>query len=89
MSALFDEDIARDDVAVSMARALVIANRRARQLGIDVGDRLVSVAQRPSADRFVWQVDYLPKQYVGRRGGDFSIEVDPADGSIRREVRGQ
>jgi hypothetical protein len=89
MSALLDDEIVRDDVAVSMARALVIANRRARQLGIDVADRLVSVAQRPSADRFVWQIDYLPKHYVGRRGGDFTMEIDPADGTIRREVRGQ
>jgi hypothetical protein len=89
MSTVLDSDVLGDSMAKSMARAVVIANRRANELGIDVNTRLVSVAQRSSADGVVWEVNYVPRDYVGRRGGDFTIEIDPTDGSIRQELRGQ
>lgn len=89
MATLLDSDVLNDSVAKSMARAVAIANRRAGELGIDVADRLVSAAQRASGHGVVWEVSYVPKDYVGRRGGDFTIEVDSVDGRIRCELHGQ
>jgi hypothetical protein len=89
MATLLDSDVLNDSLAKSMAHAVAIANRRANELGIDVKDRLISAAQRSSGPSLVWEISYIPKDYVGRRGGDFTIEVDPVDGSIRHELRGQ
>jgi hypothetical protein len=37
----------------------------------------------------LWRIHYGPKDYVGRRGGDLIIEVDPADASVKQVLRGQ
>lgn len=89
MTTLLDSDVLGDSIAKSMAHAVAIANLRAIELGIDVASRLVSAAQRASENGIVWEVNYIPKDYVNRRGGDFTIEVDPVNGSIRHELRGQ
>lgn len=89
MSSALDSEVSIDDIAASMARAVAIANRRASSLGIELEASYVSASQKPSTDGFVWRISYIPRDYIGRRGGDFMIEVDPADGSIRRELRGQ
>jgi hypothetical protein len=89
MSTLLDSDVFKDKVAKSVAQAVVIANRRAAELGIDVNERFVTAAQRTSGNNVVWEISFIPKDYVNRRGGDFTIEVDPMDGCIRQELRGQ
>ena len=89
MSSALDAEVSNDGMAVSMAKAVAIANRRAVFLGIDLQGSFVSAAQKPSKGGVVWRVSYIPRDYIGKRGGGFMIEVDPADGSIRRELRGQ
>jgi hypothetical protein len=82
-------DVLQDELAVSLARALAAANKRAREAGIDVAESLITISQRASDDVFIWHINYGPRQYVGRRGGDLVIEVDSTDASIKRVLRGQ
>lgn len=81
-------DVLADDLAVLLARVLASANRRARELGVDVPQSLITITQS-FADGPRWRVNYGPKDYIGRRGGDVMIEVDPADVSIKQVLRGQ
>ncbi|HEV2663613.1 MAG TPA: hypothetical protein VG324_01795 [Blastocatellia bacterium] len=37
----------------------------------------------------VWRVNYGPKDYVSRRGGDFIVDVDARDASIKQVLHGQ
>jgi hypothetical protein len=82
-------DVLQDELAVSLARALAAANRCARELGIDVIQSLITVTQLSSNGGLIWRINYGPKDYVGRRGGDLIIEVDPNDASIKQVLRGQ
>ena len=88
MSATLSDDVLDDDVAVLLARVLAAANKRARELGVDIPQSLISITQScengPS-----WRVNYGPKDYVGRRGGDLIVEVEPSDVSVKRVLRGQ
>jgi hypothetical protein len=87
MSALSAE-VLQDDIAVLLAKVLAAANRRARELGVDVLGSLITITQSMD-DGPRWRVNYGPKDYVGRRGGDLIVEVDPADMSVKRVLRGQ
>lgn len=40
-------------------------------------------------DGLCWRIAYGPKENVGRRGGDLVVEVDGADASVKRVLRGQ
>jgi hypothetical protein len=82
-------EVLQDDLAISLARALAVANRQAREAGIEVLQSLITITQRPFNGGLVWRINYGPKDYVGRRGGDFIVEVDPGDGSIKQILRGQ
>ena len=89
MSTALPAEVLQDDVAVSLARALAAANKRARESGVDVGQSLIMVTQHPSDGKLLWRISYGPKDYVGRRGGDFIVEVDPTDARIMHILRGQ
>ncbi len=80
-------DVLQDDVAVSVARAVAAANRHARELNVDVGNALITITQIID-NGMRWRVNYGPKDYVGRRGGDLVIEVDAGDASIKKVLRG-
>ena len=64
-------EVLQDDTALSIARVLAAANRKARESGVDLLNCLISVAQRAMDGRTVWRVNYGPKDFIGRRGGDF------------------
>ncbi len=89
MAATLTAEVLEDDIAVSLARAMAAANERARELGVDVPQSLITITQRPLNGSVVWQINYGPKDYVGRRGGDLIIEVDPSDASIKQVLWGQ
>jgi len=89
MHATFTAEIMQDDIAVSIAHALAVANKRARALGIDVLHSLITVTQRSSKGDTFWRINYGPKDYIGRRGGDLIIEIDQSNASIIQELRGQ
>lgn len=71
-----------------LARVLAAANKRARELGVDVLQSFITITQSfENGPR--WRVNYGPKDYLGRRGGDLIIEVDAGDISIKQVLRGQ
>lgn len=77
-----------DEFAVTVAHVLAAANRRARQLGCDVSQSLVTISQH-FEDGWLWRINYGAKNPSAQRGGDLIVEVSGADGSVRRVVRGQ
>jgi hypothetical protein len=89
MATILTADVLQDELAVSLARALAAANKRARELGIDVSESLITITQQALNGQLLWRINYGPKDYVGRRGGDLMIEVDPTDASVKQVLRGQ
>jgi hypothetical protein len=89
MTVTLSSDVLQDDIAVAIARVIASANKRARELNIDVTQSIISLTQYPHNDGWVWRVNYGAKDYIGRRGGDLIVEVNPEDISIQRVLWGQ
>ena len=88
MSATLTADVLQDDLAMLLARVLATANKRARELGVDVLQSFITITQSfENGPR--WRINYGPKNYIERRGGDLIIEVDAGDISIKQVLRGQ
>jgi hypothetical protein len=88
MSATLTPDVLQDDLAVLLARVVAAANKRAGESGVDVLESIITITQSfENGPR--WRVHYGPKDYIGRRGGDVIVEVDPADISVKHVLRGQ
>jgi hypothetical protein len=88
MSATLTTDILQDDLAVSLARVLAVANKRARAAGVNVAQSVITITQN-FEHGLHWRINYGSKDYIGRRGGDLIIEVDASDASITQVLRGQ
>ena len=78
----------QDPIAVSLARIMAVANKRARELGVDVEHSLITITRHFCDGSILWRINYGPKDYIGRRGGDLTIEVD-SDETIKRVLWGQ
>ena len=89
MTATMTEEVLQDGMAVSVARVLAAANRRACELGVDVPQSIVTIRQDGLDGEAFWTVNYGPKNYLECRGGDLLIEVNSRDAGIRRVLRGQ
>lgn len=89
MAATLTATVLQDDLAVSLARAMAVANKKARELGVDVFQSLISITQHTLNDSSVWRINYGPRDYVNRRGGDVLIEVDMHDATVKKVLRGQ
>ena len=89
MSADLPDDVLKDDLALSLARMMAAANKRARELGVDASQSLITITQRANGAETLWRINYGAKNYIGRRGGDLMIDLNPRDGSIQNELRGQ
>lgn len=89
MAATLTAELFEDEIAVSLARAITAANKRARELGIDVLQSLITVTQQSFNGGLFWRINYGPRDYIGRRGGDLIIEVDPDDARINQVLWGQ
>lgn len=83
MAANLTAEIFQDEIAISLTRAITVANKRARELGIDIIQSLIIITQQSFQGDLFWRINYGPKDYIGRRGGDLIIEVNPHDGSIQ------
>lgn len=81
------EDLA-DDVVVSVAHVLAAANRRARQLGCEVSQALVTISQHFD-NGWLWGISYGPKNPSSQRGGELIIDVSAENAQIKRVLRGQ
>jgi hypothetical protein len=89
MSVALSSDVLQDDVAITVARVIASANKRARELNVDVMQSIISLTQHSQDGSWVWRVNYGTKDYIGRRGGDLMVEVNPEDASIQRVLWGQ
>ena len=88
MSTALSAEVLEDNVAMSLARGIAAANRAAKEIGVDLPDSLVTITQ-VSDEKPHWRINYGPKNYRNRRGGDVIVEVDAEDGSIQKVLRGQ
>ncbi len=77
------------EIAASVARVLASANRKAKELGIDVKESLITVSQHLAKGVWLWRVHYGARDYVERRGGDLMIDIDPTSADIKQILRGQ
>jgi len=57
-------------------------------LNVDVAQSLITITQVVD-DGLNWRVNYGPKDYAGRRGGDLMVEVDAGDASAKLVLLGQ
>ncbi len=89
MASALTADVLQDDIAISSACAIAAANKRARELGVDVLQMLITITQRSFNGGLVWRINYGPKDYIGHRGGDLIIEVDSSDANIKQVLWGQ
>ncbi len=89
MAATLTAEVLQDELAVSLARAMAAANKKAAELGVDVIQSLITITQHPESGGSVWQINYGPQEYVNRRGGDVLIEVDMQKATIKKVLRGQ
>jgi hypothetical protein len=71
----FDE-IERDDLAISVARAVAIANISAVTQGVDPGQSLVTIIEQSGEFGATWRIEYGRRNFIGHRGGDVVILVD-------------
>lgn len=88
MTSSLSSGLLQDGVAMSLARALAAANQRAKELGVDAQESLITVTQIAKGSGG-WRVNYGPKDYVSVRGGDLIIDVDATEASIQQVLRGQ
>jgi hypothetical protein len=89
MAAILEKEVLEDELAVSLARAVAAANERARREGIEIKGSLVTVTEHPAGDDTCWRINYGPRNYLSRRGGDLIVEVGLDDGQVKRVLRGQ
>lgn len=85
MPVTLTDNVLRDDIALTVARVLSVANERAEAAGINAVDSLISVNRFHRAEGGAWQVEYGPQDAVGRRGGGLTVEV-AADGETVTKV---
>jgi len=81
-------DVLQDELAVSLACVIASANARARENRVDVHESLITITQTTD-NGASWRVNYGPKGYIDRRGGDFVVDVDAQDGHVIRVRHGQ
>lgn len=88
MSATLTADVLQDDLAVSLARGLAAANKRAHEAGVNVAQSVITITQ-DFEHGLRWRINYGPKDYIGRRGGDLIVEVDASDAHVTQVMHGQ
>ena len=88
MSVTLTNEVLQDNLAVFLARAVAAANKQAREFGVDVSQSLITITQT-FENGPCWRVNYGPKNYLGRRGGDLIVDVDAADATVRQVLHGQ
>ena len=86
--ATLSADVLQDDIAVALARVMATANKRARELGVDILQSLITITQHFD-NGMLWRINYGPKDYIASRGGDLIIEVGGEDIKIKQVLRGQ
>ncbi|MEK7396281.1 MAG: hypothetical protein AAB116_05045 [Candidatus Poribacteria bacterium] len=89
MATLITEEVLKDPYVASVAISLSVANKKAQECGVDLKESMISITQENSAEESFWRINYGPKNYINRRGGDLIIYVYQEDGRIHKVLRGQ
>jgi hypothetical protein len=76
-------------MAMSVAQALVVANVAATERGRDPSESLVTISEDLGETGRIWRIQYGPRDYIARRGGDLIVLVDEKTGTIQQVLRGQ
>ena len=83
------EEMQSDQIVMSVARALALANEAAVLHGTDPAKSLISITEESSPGGPVWRINYVKRDLVNRRGGDLIVFVDVGSQTIQRILRGQ
>jgi hypothetical protein len=83
------EAIQQDRLAMSVAGALALANEAAVSSGVDPAKCLVNISEDIAPIGRKWRIQYGPRDYVNRRGGDLIVIVNPDASAVERVIRGQ
>ena len=89
MATLTINDIQQDDLAMSVARALSLANDTAQAHGTAPASALITITEESSPTGRLWRIHYGPRDYINCRGGDLIVVVDDAAQAVQRIIRGQ
>jgi hypothetical protein len=89
MSTLTLEAMQQDNLVMSVARALALANEAALTHDKEPADSLVTIAEDTSSPTRLWRIHYSRRDYVNRRGGDLIVFVDESGGKVERVLCGQ
>jgi hypothetical protein len=81
-------ELMKDRLALSVARALALANVAVASHGIDPGDALVTISEEAAPPDRLWRIHYGPRDYLHRRGGDVTVLVHDRTG-VQRVLLGQ
>ena len=55
--ATLSSDVLQDDMAVALARVMATANKRARELGVDIVQSLITITQHFD-NGTLWRINY-------------------------------
>jgi len=83
------EAIQHDNLAMSIAAAVALANSAVQAQGTDPATCLVTISEETAAPNRSWRIQYGPRNFVNRRGGDFYVVVDESSQQVRQVLRGQ
>ena len=83
------ENIQSDEIVMSVARALALANEAAVLHGTQPAMSLISIMEESSPEGPVWRINYVKRDNVNRRGGDLIVYVDARNQTVQRVLRGQ
>lgn len=89
MATTLTAKVLADELAVSLAQAVAVANERARLEGVEIKQTMVTISEQVIQGGLCWRVNYGPRDYVGRRGGDLIVEVGRDDAQVKRVLRSQ
>lgn len=89
MATVSIEDFRQDRLVMSVASALSLANAAAIAEGTEPSESLVTISAEESPTRRVWRIQYGPRNYVNRRGGDLIVIVDSDTQTVQQIIRGQ
>jgi hypothetical protein len=89
MSAVTLEEMQQDRLVMSVARALALANEAAVAHGTEPADSLVTIAEEATPAGRSWRINYGPRDFINRRGGDLIVVVDEHGDAGPRVIRGQ
>lgn len=83
------EEMQQDQLVMSVARALAVANEAALAQGTVPAKSLVTITEEMSSAGRVWRIHYGPRDFANRRGGDLIVLVDDRTAAAQRIIRGQ